>query len=99
MLLLAFANWRIAHLLASQEAGPYNILHRLRHFVGVRHSGNDVHGTNEFAQLFTCVWCMSLWTGLLLTLLLYFYPKLTKQMIMPFALSGMAILLEEKING
>lgn len=94
-LILAFANWRIAQLLTGDEAGPYNLLHRLRHIVGVRQIAQGTYGENEFAALFVCIWCMSIWTGLLITLAFWLWPQVTKRALLPFALSGAAILLDK----
>ena len=66
--------------------------------MGVKHDErNQPYPTNEVAKLFTCVWCMSLWTGAILTLLLLVSPKWMQRFLLPFALSTIAIVLEEKI--
>lgn len=56
VVLAGFAGWRLASLLV-REDGPFAVFERLRHLVGVR-----TGVLNPVAEVFTCVWCMSVWT-------------------------------------
>lgn len=76
LVILALAAWRLAHLLV-HEAGPYAGFARLRYALGVRAVvTKDAHGQPQasraaltpWAELFTCVWCMAVWTAALLAL-------------------------------
>lgn len=72
---LALAAWRLAHMLVD-ESGPGAVFVRLRHRAGLRmmpvrnldSSWSTVQViTTPVAELFTCVWCMSVWTAALLS--------------------------------
>jgi hypothetical protein len=75
------AVWRVTHLF-SMEDGPWNLLVRLRQFVG----------RNVFGQLMDCFYCLSLWTGLPFALVIGGSWK-ERLMLWP-ALSAGAILCE-----
>lgn len=74
--------WRITHLL-NQEAGPAELLTRLRKWVGARF----------FGQLLDCFYCLSLWVALPFAALIG-RTWLERFLLWP-ALSGAAILLEK----
>jgi hypothetical protein len=63
------ATWRLSELLVD-EAGPFDIFHKLRRFVGVEY---DEHSrktaSNNVAKLFLCILCMSVWCGAFFALL------------------------------
>lgn len=62
------AVWRISSLLV-REDGPYDLLARLRDTVGVRFDdASRPYGANVVAAALTCVWCTSVWAGLLVAL-------------------------------
>lgn len=97
-LILALATWRISSLLVN-EFGPYKILERLRFWLGVRYDEDlNRHGNNEFAELFTCIWCLSVWVGLAMTMAFWLLPNLTTWLAMPFAFSAVAILIDKAVN-
>ena len=63
LLILILATWRITSLL-NREHGPWDILGRWRHLIGIR--TNDVgetYGINELARLVDCPWCLSPWVA------------------------------------
>ena len=65
---LGLAAWRLASMLVD-EAGPGGVFARLRHKAGLRSvpvqtaDGWQVGqaAANPIAELFACVWCMSVW--------------------------------------
>jgi hypothetical protein len=60
---LSLATWRLASLLVN-EAGLFSVFARLRQAVGVRtDSTGRKYAENELGELFTCIWCMSIWTA------------------------------------
>ena len=70
------AAWRLSRLLVHED-GPYAVLARLRKAVGLRAVvRRGAHGEivteraalTTWAELFSCVWCMSLWAAALLSL-------------------------------
>ncbi len=93
-LILALATWRITSLLVN-EYGPFNLLERMRYWLGVRYD-EDLRriGTNVVAEAFTCVWCLSVWVGLVLSVALYAMPVLSVWLLLPFALSAGAIVID-----
>lgn len=68
--------------LLTNEDGPYKILVRLR----------------KLTKAFDCLWCMSIWVGLLITGLYWYKPGLVTLLCLPFALSAGGIAWE-KWNG
>ena len=81
------------------EAGPWNLLIKFRHFLGVRFDDHsEPYGKNVIAELFTCVWCISVWVGLVWVLAFYYDPRCVI-LALPFALSAGAIMIEEVVNG
>lgn len=92
--LLSLATWRTASLLA-REAGPFDILARVRKWAGVRYDErSEAYGTNEFAKAIVCLWCSSFWLGAGWAILFYILPGLAPWLSLPFALSAAAILIE-----
>lgn len=93
-LILALATWRITSLLVN-EYGPFNLLERLRYRLGVRYDESLQRiGTNVVAEAFTCMWCLSVWVGMVLSIALYAMPVLSVWLFLPFALSAGAIVIE-----
>jgi len=96
LLVYVLAVWRIATLFVN-EAGPYGIFMRLRGWAGIRHDdgGRAVEIPDNFsAQLFSCVWCFSIWVGFFLTIFWMISPEWSLKFSVPFALSGGAVLIE-----
>lgn len=93
-LILTLATWRITSLLVN-EYGPFNLLERLRYRLGVRYD-EDLRriGTNVVSEAFTCVWCLSVWVGLVLSVALYAMPVWSVWLLLPFALSAGAIVID-----
>lgn len=70
------AAWRLAHMLVYED-GPYALLARLRKAVGLRavvrrgaqgEIVTEKAALTPWAELFACVWCMSVWTAAVLSL-------------------------------
>ena len=92
ILILILATWRLARLLAD-EAGPFDILGRLRHLAGVRYDDvGSPYGSNELARGLMCVWCSSVWIGGIWALGYYLIPGVTFWLALPLALSGGATM-------
>ena len=97
-LVFILATWRLAHLLA-EEAGPFDVLGRLRHLAGVRYDdAGNVYGANELARGLICVWCSSVWIGLVVVLAHYLVPNVTFWVTLPFAMSAGAVLVNAFIE-
>jgi len=50
-------------------------------------------------SLFSCVWCLSVWIGAILTLSAIINERVTILLALPFALSAIAIFITEYIDG
>jgi len=95
---LILATWRLSSLLA-QEAGPADVFARLRERVGVWYdAAGDPQGDNAVAQGITCVWCSSVWVGIVLAAAYWLAPDVTFWLALPFALSAGAIVVHEVIE-
>lgn len=98
LLILVLATWRVSSLLAREE-GPYDVLHKLRYYLGVRYNEySEPHSDKMLGQLVLCIWCNSIWVGFLIAVAsnpfsVYSYT------IVPLALSAGAILVEEIRDG
>lgn len=100
-LLLSLATWRIASLI-THEKGPFGLLVRIRSFAGIVHDadGFPVQIPDGFLpELLSCVWCLSLWVGLAWSLFWYFLPSVSILIALPFALSAVAILIDNHVKG
>ena len=95
LLVLGLATWRISSLLVSEE-GPFGILVKFRYIIGIRYDelSNPV-GTNVIADLFTCVWCASVWIGLFFAILWFINHDLAFIVSFPFALSSVAVIIDQ----
>ena len=90
------ATWRVSSLLVD-ENGPFDIFAELRYRVGVRFDKqSQPYGKNEFAKVFTCIWCMSIWIGIMLTIGFALIPTITYWICLPLALSAGAIYVTRK---
>lgn len=84
-ILVGLAGWRVAHLLVYED-GPFDIFLKLR---------DKIIGTGPiegfFPKLFSCIWCMSIWT----TLISYGVFRLEPIMILILAGAAVAVLAQE----
>ena len=85
-IILSLATWRLSSLLVNED-GPNKVLHSFREQV------------SDWTGLLDCVWCCSVWTGLILVIAYFFYPVITFWVMLPFALSGAAIMADKWVNG
>jgi len=100
LIVAAFANWRIAHLLSSPlESGPWGVLDKLRWKLGVRFDEYSIpYGTTVLSRGIICLWCSSVWVGVVEAILALASPTVALALFLPFALSGVAILLNHIIE-
>ncbi len=80
------ATWRISSLVF-REAGPWNIFVHIRTVIG---------STGVGASLLSCLWCVSVWVGLILTPLAFWQHGWL--VALPFALSAGSILIERLVQ-
>lgn len=89
-LLLGFAGWRVAYLLVYED-GPFDLVARLRRLAGVPLQGE---ARGFLPGLFSCVFCMSLWTVAGLTAVYALEPWI----VVPVAAWGLALLLQSLLD-
>jgi hypothetical protein len=98
LLILILAVWRISSLLVNED-GPFNVLGRLRHRLGVRFDEySQPYGENELAKALTCTWCTSIWVGVAFAVLYALAPTAVLICSLPFALSAGAIVVDGVIH-
>lgn len=108
-LILSLATWRIANMIVDDsEDGPYDILHFVRYAIGVRYKDNlpvfylepgtetnFIEGIRyQIFLAFTCIWCATIWVGII-ALLLWFVPNnIGLYLLTPFAISAGALIVK-----
>ncbi len=96
LVLLALATWRISYMLV-EEKGPGQVFATLRRKLGVTYDAfSNRVGSNPVAELFICVYCMSVWVAYGLYAAYHWKRGLVRYLITPLALSTLAILLHKK---
>jgi len=89
LLLEILITWRISHLIIHEE-GPFAIFARWRDWVGVKYDlHNRAYSQNELGKLFTCLYCASVWVGIVIA---------KGDVLRGLALSAGAIFIHEKRN-
>lgn len=83
-------------LSSPDEGGPFEVVHRLRDWAGVEYDdhGNMAVEPGSLADGLICIKCNTVWLGLLFTLLYKLSPRLALFIALPFALSGVGLLIE-----
>ena len=96
-LILALATWRLSSLL-SIEDGPYDIFDRLRAYVGIWYDDYSIaQSNNELARMLKCVWCVSVWIGVLMTVVYWLLGDVVIWLVLPLALSAAAIAINGRV--
>lgn len=98
-ILIVLATWRIAHMIVYLEDGPWDILHKLRAWVGVKYDDqSQPYGTNVVSKGMLCMWCFTVWLGIGFTILYYLLPGVAVAIALPFAISAGALWLDNMIK-
>ena len=94
-IILAFAVYSIGRFLSDVEMnGPWYILDKLRHRVGVRFTDASApYGTNIFAEAMLCQYCNSFWIGLIVAALYFVLGDIMLWLMLPFAIQGAVTVL------
>lgn len=81
-ILFALVTWRITYLLVHED-GPFNLLQVVRDWAG------------KYTEALECVWCTSVWMGLLVSLFSTFLLSYSALFVIPHALaySAMSIFI------
>jgi hypothetical protein len=103
--LMALATWRLARLLVDpEELGPWGVLVWLRIRLGWRWDeygelyfvGSGIR--RQLATMISCVWCSSVWIGLVFTVIYLISPTAAVIVALPLALSTAAIVIQEVLR-
>jgi len=101
LLVIALAVWRLSYMFVWED-GPFDLIRTLREQVGVRidpHTNlpivpDHVTGVDKFfAGIFSCVYCLSVWTAIFFTGLYLVNSLFAVVLAVPFALSACAIAI------
>ena len=100
LLILVLATWRITNLIVDDsEAGPWDILNRIRYLAGYRYDEmNRPASTNIVSSAMLCFWCLSFWVGFILLLVSLLPYWIGYYILLPFALSAGALLVKKQIR-
>lgn len=98
VILGALATWRITHMLL-YENGPFEALRRGREALGVRYLEDSNTIVSYKHELTVCMWCLSVWVGIAITLLLWALPSGGLYVCAPFALSAVVIFMHRSLGG
>lgn len=96
LMIMAVSAWRLAVFLV-RESGPWRIVRRVREWSGIDH---DIKGRplpylgGMPGSLFTCVWCMSFWTAIMV----YVIAVWADLIVIVMALWGLAAMIETMMN-
>lgn len=94
-IIISLAVWRISSLLVD-EMGPYQVFELFRFTIGVRHNEQGTaYGLNEFAEVFCCLYCLSIWVAMLTFILYALFPAYVFYLSLPLALSAAAIVVNK----
>jgi hypothetical protein len=97
-LILVLATFRISSLVADED-GPLGVLEYLRELAGIkRDERGSTYGTNNFAVGVICLWCNSLWIGILLTILYLWFGQMFIFICWPLALSAVTMVISRYVN-
>lgn len=95
LLILILATWRLSSLLVD-ERGPLDVFVRIRELAGIQHDESKkpfLYPERFFAQLLSCIWCISIWVAGGWSLAYYLVGDAVILLALPFALSAGAIIL------
>lgn len=103
LLSICVSTWRLSYMLLYEE-GPFDCFTRLRHWIGLDYdAGGNVtvyRDNNAFDHfitgLFTCMYCMSIWVGALLSL--PFSPTPLRWIFNTLVASTVAIFINKAHN-
>lgn len=100
LLVYGMALWRFSHMVV-QERGFLDIFLRFRRAVGIVHDDNGIPTMtldSNLARLFNCVWCTSMFFAIPYGLGIYLFADAAWWLSLPFALSGLAIFINKRIQ-
>lgn len=98
VLVISPACWRISSLVIGED-GPWFIFDRIRQLVGAGdYNNHPLPDRRWYIGIFECVWCCSMWVGIGYALVYFINPSVAMYLSLPFTLSALAILIDNRIN-
>jgi len=100
-IIIALAVWRVSNMFAdTDQSGLGEILDWLRALAGVKYDDRNIPYWKDgsFAAGLMCVRCSSVWFGMFAGVCYLTNAHLTVFVALPLALSGAAILLQERLT-
>lgn len=100
LIVYGLAVWRISSLFVNED-GPAHIFRRIRELAGITHDDQGVFviiPETFLAGVLSCVWCCSIWVSFFMTAFWLISPEISLKLAVPFAFSGMAIVIEKWVN-
>lgn len=99
LLVVALAAWRVTYMLVHEE-GPFEIFDRIRWLAGIRYDEVSIpYASNGIAGAFLCVFCLSVWVGLLFAFLSPFYTAdIRSYIVNALSISALIIVLDNLIS-
>ena len=98
LLIYGLATWRLSSLLC-YEAGPKDLFVWIREKAGIKHDEDKtpyMFPVNFWAQLLSCIWCVSVWASGGLLIVRFFLPEITNYFALWLSLSTIAIVINER---
>lgn len=95
-----FATYRLTQLLVD-EAGPFDMFGKFRHWAGVRYDEHSRRtALNQFAEGLNCFYCSSVWVGIGVGAIIIASMAVTPLnwlwlILVPFSLSGGAVFMKK----
>ena len=99
ILLLGLATWRISYMLM-YDAGPGQMFYKFRKARGIDHDDDGspfFYPPGFWGGLLECMYCTSIWVGTFIGLGWAVLPFYVELCCIPFALSAVAVIIEEKM--
>ena len=109
-IVIGLATWRIVNFVYDDRwGGPYDFLNKLRYAIGVRYDEKNRRAVvakprwrMELATMHNCPYCMSVWYGLLATVVWFITPPDYRDiwfvLATPFALSAVVSVMQKMVN-
>jgi hypothetical protein len=95
-----FGLWRICSIFA-RERGWFDVFVWFREtFIGIQHNQDSKtpvsYPDTNLGRLFECLWCLTAFAGIFLAIAIFLFGDPVFWIMLPFALSAIAILVESK---
>lgn len=91
------ATWRVSHMLL-YENGPFHIFRFIRIRLGViYHHSEENYVVGYKYEITTCIWCLSMWVGLAVTLLQRWSPWAV-WLLLPHTFSAITVMLHRLLG-